>query len=91
MGSVVRHYQTKLKMISLAAAGNEIHINDCFVCLYSCEDDVICENGFEWDECLCKGWLHENCLLTYDTIKINLSCVHIVYHNFYSTCYYIHQ
>lgn len=40
----------------------EINSNICCVCFRSYEDDFVEETGMEWVQCVCKRWLHEECI-----------------------------
>ena len=35
---------------------------ECCECFGTCEDDVRMGNGTEWAKCVCKRWIHVDCI-----------------------------
>ena len=36
--------------------------NQCYVCFWTYDDDVVEDTGLDWLQCACKRWLHEECI-----------------------------
>ena len=42
--------------------GMNIDRNQCCVCLQTFEEEEKQKSAMEWVECVCKRWLHEDCI-----------------------------
>ena len=40
--------------------GGELE-NQCCVCFRTYEEDLTEQTGFQWVQCVCKRWVHEDC------------------------------
>ena len=50
------------KRKTTAKNGDNINPNQCCLCFRTFEEDEMEKTGMEWVECVCKRWLHEDCI-----------------------------
>ena len=60
--------------------GPTINVNECCVCYRTFDDDRRECTGSDWVECVCKRWLHEDCVcdIEYDVEGRELLCPYCV-------------
>ena len=53
---------------------DDIDPNQCCVCFRTFTEDELEKTGLEWVECVCKRWLHEDCIDYATNVDVELLC-----------------